>query len=107
MCVIVHVCVCERACVCVCVCVCPQVFSHLTVRERCLGASLVCKYWRDLCLDFQFWKHIDLSGLQQVGDQPLRLLLLLPLLLFQWQEKRSMWFRLAAGAAILYGEAPW
>ncbi|XP_031425774.1 F-box/LRR-repeat protein 17 [Clupea harengus] len=46
-----------------------KVFSHLTVRERCLGASLVCKYWRDLCLDFQFWKHIDLSGLQQVNDE--------------------------------------
>lgn len=43
-----------------------QVLSHLTVKERCLCASLVCKYWRDLCLDFQFWKQIDLSGLQQV-----------------------------------------
>uniref|UniRef100_A0A3Q0QZA2 F-box and leucine rich repeat protein 17 n=1 Tax=Amphilophus citrinellus TaxID=61819 RepID=A0A3Q0QZA2_AMPCI len=42
-----------------------QVLSHLTVKERCLCASLVCKYWRDLCLDFQFWKQIDLSGLQQ------------------------------------------
>lgn len=46
----------------------PQVLSHLTVKERCLCASLVCKYWRDLCLDFQFWKQIDLSGLQQVRD---------------------------------------
>lgn len=45
-----------------------KVFSHLTVKERCLCASLVCKYWRDLCLDFQFWKQIDLSGLQQVND---------------------------------------
>ncbi|XP_052419048.1 F-box/LRR-repeat protein 17-like [Carassius gibelio] len=45
-----------------------KVFSHLSVKERCLGASLVCKYWRDLCLDFQFWKQIDLSGLQQVTD---------------------------------------
>uniref|UniRef100_A0A672MES6 F-box and leucine rich repeat protein 17 n=1 Tax=Sinocyclocheilus grahami TaxID=75366 RepID=A0A672MES6_SINGR len=45
-----------------------KVFSHLSVKERCLGASLVCKYWRDLCLDFQFWKQIDLSGLQQVKD---------------------------------------
>nr|AAN10164.1 FBX13 [Takifugu rubripes] len=44
------------------------VLSHLTVKERCLCASLVCKYWRDLCLDFQFWKQIDLSGLQQVND---------------------------------------
>ncbi|KAL4593133.1 hypothetical protein GN956_G27036, partial [Arapaima gigas] len=44
------------------------VFSHLSVKERCLCASLVCKYWRDLCLDFQFWKQIDLSGLQQVTD---------------------------------------
>lgn len=44
-----------------------QVLSHLTVKERCLCASLVCKYWRDLCLDFQFWKQIDLSGLQQVS----------------------------------------
>uniref|UniRef100_A0A3B3V5K1 F-box and leucine rich repeat protein 17 n=1 Tax=Poecilia latipinna TaxID=48699 RepID=A0A3B3V5K1_9TELE len=47
---------------------CSQVLSHLTVKERCLCASLVCKYWRDLCLDFQFWKQIDLSGLQQVND---------------------------------------
>uniref|UniRef100_A0A7N9AM98 F-box and leucine-rich repeat protein 17 n=1 Tax=Mastacembelus armatus TaxID=205130 RepID=A0A7N9AM98_9TELE len=45
-----------------------RVLSHLTVKERCLCASLVCKYWRDLCLDFQFWKQIDLSGLQQVND---------------------------------------
>lgn len=45
-----------------------KVFSHLSVKERCLGASLVCKYWRDLCLDFQFWKQIDLSGLRQVKD---------------------------------------
>lgn len=45
-----------------------KVFSHLSVKERCLCASLVCKYWRDLCLDFQFWKQIDLSGLQQVND---------------------------------------
>ncbi|XP_051950955.1 F-box/LRR-repeat protein 17-like [Xyrauchen texanus] len=45
-----------------------KVFSHLSVKERCLGASLVCKYWRDLCLDFQFWKQIDFSGLQQVKD---------------------------------------
>ncbi|XP_052461056.1 F-box/LRR-repeat protein 17 [Carassius gibelio] len=45
-----------------------KVFSLLSVKERCLGASLVCKYWRDLCLDFQFWKQIDLSGLQQVTD---------------------------------------
>ncbi|XP_027890179.1 F-box/LRR-repeat protein 17 isoform X1 [Xiphophorus couchianus] len=45
-----------------------KVLSHLTVKERCLCASLVCKYWRDLCLDFQFWKQIDLSGLQQVND---------------------------------------
>lgn len=44
-----------------------KVLSHLTVKERCLCASLVCKYWRDLCLDFQFWKQIDLSGLQQVS----------------------------------------
>ncbi|XP_062310028.1 F-box/LRR-repeat protein 17 [Osmerus eperlanus] len=45
-----------------------KVFSHLSVKERCLGASLVCKYWRELCLDFQFWKLVDLSGLQQVND---------------------------------------
>ncbi|XP_051965120.1 F-box/LRR-repeat protein 17 isoform X2 [Xyrauchen texanus] len=45
-----------------------KVLSHLSVKERCLGASLVCKYWRDLCSDFQFWKRIDLSGLQQVKD---------------------------------------
>ncbi|KAK7933128.1 hypothetical protein WMY93_004024 [Mugilogobius chulae] len=42
-----------------------KVLSHLTVKERCLCASLVCKYWRDLCLDFQFWKQIDLSGLHR------------------------------------------
>ncbi|KAM9811048.1 F-box/LRR-repeat protein 17 [Neosynchiropus ocellatus] len=46
-----------------------KVLSHLTVKERCLCASLVCKYWRDLCLDFQFWKQIDLSGLQQITDE--------------------------------------
>ncbi|KAG5841304.1 hypothetical protein ANANG_G00198130 [Anguilla anguilla] len=46
-----------------------KVFSHLSVKERCLSVSLVCKYWRDLCLDFQFWKQIDLSGLQQVTDE--------------------------------------
>ncbi|KAJ8413999.1 hypothetical protein AAFF_G00065970 [Aldrovandia affinis] len=46
-----------------------KVFSHLSVKERCLCVSLVCKYWRDLCLDFQFWKQIDLSGLQQVTDE--------------------------------------
>ncbi|KAL0979101.1 hypothetical protein UPYG_G00180500 [Umbra pygmaea] len=46
-----------------------KVFSHLSVKERCLCVSLVCKYWRDLCLDFQFWKQIDLSGLQQVNDE--------------------------------------
>ncbi|XP_061881460.1 F-box/LRR-repeat protein 17 isoform X1 [Entelurus aequoreus] len=45
-----------------------KVLSNLTVKERCLCASLVCKYWKDLCLDFQFWKQIDLSGLQQVND---------------------------------------
>lgn len=39
------------------------------MKERCLSVSLVCKYWRDLCLDFQFWKQIDLSGLQQVTDE--------------------------------------
>uniref|UniRef100_A0A8D0HL12 F-box domain-containing protein n=1 Tax=Sphenodon punctatus TaxID=8508 RepID=A0A8D0HL12_SPHPU len=37
--------------------------------ERCLSASLVCKYWRDLCLDFQFWKQLDLSSRQQVTDE--------------------------------------
>ncbi|KAG2466452.1 FXL17 protein, partial [Polypterus senegalus] len=45
-----------------------KIFSHLSVKERCLSASLVCKYWCDLCLDFQFWKQIDLSGRQQVND---------------------------------------
>ncbi|CAB1322273.1 unnamed protein product [Coregonus sp. 'balchen'] len=44
------------------------VFSHLLVKERCLCAWVVCKYRRDLCLDFQFWKEIDLSGLQRVND---------------------------------------
>ncbi|MBN3278092.1 FXL17 protein, partial [Polyodon spathula] len=45
-----------------------KIFAHLSVKERCLSASLVCKYWCDLCLDFQFWKQIDLSGRQQVTD---------------------------------------
>ncbi|KAJ7993600.1 hypothetical protein DPEC_G00256310 [Dallia pectoralis] len=48
-----------------------KVFSHLSVKERCLCVSLVCKYWRDLCFDFQFWKQIDLSSLQQVDDEVL------------------------------------
>ena len=43
-----------------------QIFSNLSLDERCLSASLVCKYWRDLCLDFQFWKQLDLSSRQQV-----------------------------------------
>lgn len=43
-----------------------QIFSNLSLNERCLSASLVCKYWRDLCLDFQFWKQLDLSSRQQV-----------------------------------------
>ncbi|XP_072272209.1 F-box/LRR-repeat protein 17 isoform X2 [Pyxicephalus adspersus] len=45
-----------------------KIFSHLSLNERCLSASLVCKYWRDLCLDFQFWKQLDLSSRQQVKD---------------------------------------
>ncbi|MEJ1283567.1 hypothetical protein NN561_014538 [Cricetulus griseus] len=43
-----------------------MIFSNLSLDERCLSASLVCKYWRDLCLDFQFWKQLDLSSRQQV-----------------------------------------
>lgn len=43
-----------------------QIFSNLSLNERCLSVSLVCKYWRDLCLDFQFWKQLDLSSRQQV-----------------------------------------
>ncbi|KAK2505287.1 hypothetical protein MC885_005644, partial [Smutsia gigantea] len=46
-----------------------QIFSNLSLDERCLSASLVCKYWRDLCLDFQFWKQLDLSSRQQVTDE--------------------------------------
>lgn len=46
-----------------------QIFSNLSLDERCLSASLVCKYWRDLCLDFQFWKQLDLSSCQQVTDE--------------------------------------
>eukprot|EP00062_Callorhinchus_milii_P008620 gi/632951504/ref/XP_007891329.1/ PREDICTED: F-box/LRR-repeat protein 17 isoform X2 [Callorhinchus milii] len=46
-----------------------KVFSHLSLKERCLSASLVCKYWRDLGLDFQFWKQLDLSGRQQINDE--------------------------------------
>ncbi|XP_065518740.1 F-box/LRR-repeat protein 17 [Lathamus discolor] len=46
-----------------------KVFSNLSLNERCLSASLVCKYWRDLCLDFQFWKQLDLSSRQQVTDE--------------------------------------
>ncbi|XP_053557503.1 F-box/LRR-repeat protein 17 [Bombina bombina] len=45
-----------------------KIFSNLSLNERCLFASLVCKYWRDLCLDFQFWKQLDLSNRQQVKD---------------------------------------
>ncbi|XP_009878784.1 PREDICTED: F-box/LRR-repeat protein 17 [Charadrius vociferus] len=45
------------------------IFSNLSLNERCLSASLVCKYWRDLCLDFQFWKQLDLSSRQQVTDE--------------------------------------
>nr|XP_020728524.1 F-box/LRR-repeat protein 17 [Odocoileus virginianus texanus] len=45
------------------------IFSNLSLDERCLSASLVCKYWRDLCLDFQFWKQLDLSSHQQVTDE--------------------------------------
>nr|XP_048298024.1 F-box/LRR-repeat protein 17 [Myodes glareolus] len=46
-----------------------RIFSNLSLDERCLSASLVCKYWRDLCLDFQFWKQLDLSSRQQVTDE--------------------------------------
>ncbi|EMP36010.1 F-box/LRR-repeat protein 17 [Chelonia mydas] len=46
-----------------------EIFSNLSLNERCLSASLVCKYWRDLCLDFQFWKQLDLSNRQQVTDE--------------------------------------
>ncbi|CAJ0948196.1 unnamed protein product [Ranitomeya imitator] len=45
-----------------------RIFSHLSLNERCLCVSLVCKYWRDLCLDFQFWKQLDLSSRSQVKD---------------------------------------
>ncbi|GAB1301268.1 F-box/LRR-repeat protein 17 [Apodemus speciosus] len=48
---------------------CLSIFSNLSLDERCLSASLVCKYWRDLCLDFQFWKQLDLSSRQQVTDE--------------------------------------
>ncbi|XP_054842904.1 F-box/LRR-repeat protein 17 isoform X2 [Eublepharis macularius] len=46
-----------------------KIFSNLSLNERCLSASLVCKYWRDLCLDFQFWKQLDLNNRQQVTDE--------------------------------------
>ncbi|XP_071437078.1 F-box/LRR-repeat protein 17 isoform X2 [Pithys albifrons albifrons] len=46
-----------------------KIFSNLSLNERCLSVSLVCKYWRDLCLDFQFWKKLDLSSRQQVTDE--------------------------------------
>nr|XP_056704823.1 F-box/LRR-repeat protein 17 [Euleptes europaea] len=46
-----------------------SIFSNLSLNERCLSASLVCKYWRDLCLDFHFWKQLDLSNRQQVTDE--------------------------------------
>ncbi|KAJ7335717.1 hypothetical protein JRQ81_013658 [Phrynocephalus forsythii] len=46
-----------------------KIFANLSLNERCLSASLVCKYWRDLCLDFQFWKQLDLSSRQQVTDE--------------------------------------
>ncbi|KAM8962023.1 F-box/LRR-repeat protein 17 [Pelodytes ibericus] len=45
-----------------------KILSNLSLNERCLSASLVCKYWRDLCLDFQFWWQLDLSSRQQVKD---------------------------------------
>ncbi|XP_071996534.1 F-box/LRR-repeat protein 17 isoform X4 [Engystomops pustulosus] len=48
-----------------------KIFSHLSLNKRCLCVSLVCKYWRDLCLDFQFWKHLDLSSRCQVKDDTL------------------------------------
>ncbi|NWX50379.1 FXL17 protein, partial [Steatornis caripensis] len=50
-------------------CIWLWIFSNLSLNERCLSASLVCKYWRDLCLDFQFWKQLDLSSRQQVTDE--------------------------------------
>ncbi|XP_029859925.1 F-box/LRR-repeat protein 17 isoform X1 [Aquila chrysaetos chrysaetos] len=46
-----------------------KIFSNLSLNERCLSVSLVCKYWRELCLDFQFWKQLDLSSRQQVTDE--------------------------------------
>ncbi|XP_050801756.1 F-box/LRR-repeat protein 17 isoform X3 [Gopherus flavomarginatus] len=46
-----------------------KIFSNLSLNERCLSASLVCKYWHDLCLDFHFWKQLDLSNRQQVTDE--------------------------------------
>lgn len=47
-----------------------KIFSNLSLDECCLSASLVCKYSRgDLCLDFQFWKQLDLSSCQQVTDE--------------------------------------
>ncbi|XP_069820782.1 F-box/LRR-repeat protein 17 [Dendropsophus ebraccatus] len=45
-----------------------KIFFHLSLNERCLCVSLVCKYWRDLCLDFQFWKQLDLSSHGQMKD---------------------------------------
>ncbi|XP_043920413.1 F-box/LRR-repeat protein 17 [Protopterus annectens] len=48
-----------------------KIFSNLSLDERGLCASLVCKYWRDLCLDFQLWKQLDLSGRAQVKDDVL------------------------------------
>ncbi|XP_050801757.1 F-box/LRR-repeat protein 17 isoform X4 [Gopherus flavomarginatus] len=46
-----------------------KIFSNLSLNERCLSASLVCKYWHDLCLDFHFWKQLDLSNRQQLGSK--------------------------------------
>ncbi|KAG5215566.1 hypothetical protein JEQ12_001142 [Ovis aries] len=46
-----------------------KIISSLSLDARCLSASLVCKYWRDLGLDFQFWKQLDLSSRQQVTDE--------------------------------------
>ncbi|XP_053330410.1 F-box/LRR-repeat protein 17 [Spea bombifrons] len=45
-----------------------KIFSNISLNERSLSVSLVCKYWRDLCLDFHFWKQLDLSSRQQVKD---------------------------------------
>uniref|UniRef100_S4R5G5 F-box domain-containing protein n=1 Tax=Petromyzon marinus TaxID=7757 RepID=S4R5G5_PETMA len=48
-----------------------KVLSYLSLMERCLAASLVCRLWRELCSDPELWRRLDLSGRQKVTDEVL------------------------------------